>query len=254
QRCEAYYIGKPGEKDPYLAFPAGINHIRGSKRLDILAKMNQRHSAKMGSSEMRATETAVKEAVNLMKSPALKAMELANDDPDLDRYGDTDFGRGALLARRLVEQGVRFIQVNRGGFDTHSNNFEAMRTHGEVMDPALASLIGDLKANGKLEETVILVLSEFGRTPRINDDGGRDHHAKCFSCFIAGGGVKGGQVIGASDLDGVMPAFDPVKPCDIHASVVSALGIDPMKEVMTPLDRPMTLIKKDAVPVKNLFA
>jgi hypothetical protein len=253
QRCEAYYIGKPGEKDPYLAFPAGISHIRGHKRLDILAKMNQQHSAKLGSKEMKATETAVSDAVNLMKSPALKAMELKNDDPDLDRYGDTDFGRGALLARRLVEEGVRFVQVNRGGFDTHSNNFEAMRTHGEVMDPALASLIGDLKASGKLEETVVLVLSEFGRTPRINDNAGRDHHAKCFSCFIAGGGIKGGQVIGSSDEDGVMPAIDPVKPCDIHASVVTALGIDPMKEVMTPLDRPMTLVKKTAVPVQQLF-
>lgn len=253
QRCEAYYIGKPGEKDPYLAFPAGISHIRGHKRLDILAKMNQQHSTKLGSKEMKATETAVSDAVNLMKSPALKAMELKNDDPDLDRYGDTDFGRGALLARRLVEEGVRFVQVNRGGFDTHSNNFEAMRTHGEVMDPALASLIGDLKASGKLEETVVLVLSEFGRTPRINDNAGRDHHAKCFSCFIAGGGIKGGQVIGSSDEDGVMPAIDPVKPCDIHASVVTALGIDPMKEVMTPLDRPMTLVKKTAVPVQQLF-
>ena len=93
-----------------------------------------------------------------------------------------------------VETGVRFVQVNRGGFDTHSNNFDAMRAHGEIMDPALASLIEDLAATGLLEKTLVLMLSEFGRTPRINDNAGRDHHAKVFSCFLAGGGVKGGQV------------------------------------------------------------
>ena len=143
------------------------------------------------------------------------------------------------MAKRLVETGVRFVQVNRGGFDTHSNNFEAMRNHGEIMDPALASLIEDLASSGMLEKTLVLMLSEFGRTPRINQNAGRDHHAKVFSCFMAGGGVAGGQVIGSSDEDGVMPEDRPVKPHDIHASVLHALGIDGRKEVMTPLERPI---------------
>ena len=120
------------------------------------------------------------------------------------------------MAKRLVETGVRFVQVNRGGFDTHSNNFEAMRNHGEIMDPALASLIEDLASSGMLEKTLVLMLSEFGRTPRINQNAGRDHHAKVFSCFMAEGGC-GGQVIGSSDEDGVMPEDRPVKPHDIHA-------------------------------------
>ncbi len=254
QKCAAYFVGQPGEPDPYLKFPAGISEIRGNKRLDILTRMNRRSSSKFGAKAMKANETAVDDAVALMRSPALKAFELKNEDPKtIERYGDTDFGRGALMAKRLVETGVRFVQVNRGGFDTHSNNFEAMRAHGEVMDPGLASLIEDLAASGLLEKTLVLMLSEFGRTPRVNQNAGRDHHAKVFSCFIAGGGVKGGQVIGSSDEDGVMPAERPVKPHDVHASVLHALGIDGDKEVMTPLERPMRLIREGGEPVMELF-
>ena len=254
QKCAAYFVGQPGEPDPYLKFPAGISEIRGNKRLDVLARMNRRTSSKYEAKAMKANESAVEDAVALMKSPALKAFELKHENPkNIERYGDTDFGRGALMAKRLVETGVRFVQVNRGGFDTHSNNFEAMRAHGEIMDPALASLIEDLASSGLLEKTLVLMLSEFGRTPRINENAGRDHHAKVFSCFLAGGGVKGGQTIGSSDEDGVMPAERPVKPHDIHASVCHSLGIDGSKEVMTPLDRPMRLIREGGEPVNELF-
>jgi len=255
QRCAAYYVGKPGEKDPYLAFPAGINQLRGNKRLDLLARMNTRTTRRSGNTNFKATESAIKEAVALMKSPTLKVFDLDKENPDtLARYGDTDFGRGALLARKLVEAGVRFLQVNRGGFDTHSNNFPAMENHGLEMDPALAALIEDLAASGKLDLTVVLVLSEFGRTPRINNNAGRDHHASCFSCLIAGGGIRGGRVVGASDKDAMEPAERPVKPSDLHATVCHALGIDHEKEIYTPQDRPMVLVREGAEPVKELFA
>ena len=254
QRCEAYFVGRPGEKDPYLAFPAGITQVRGNKRLDILARMNLRNARGLDADKAKAVDTATREAVNLMRSPALKAFELKGENPKtVARYGDTPFGRGALLARRLVETGVRFVQVNRGGFDTHNNNFPAMQNHGDVMDPALASLISDLAASGKLAKTLVLVLSEFGRTPRINTNAGRDHHARCFSCFIAGGGIRGGQVIGKSDEDAMLPAERPVNPHDLHASLCHALGIDAAKEVKTPLGRPMRLINEGAKPVMELF-
>ena len=254
QRCEAYYVGRPGEKDPYLAFPSDITQVRGNKRLDILAKMNLRNVRGLDAGKAKAVDTATREAVNLMRSPALKAFELKGEDPKtVARYGDTPFGRGALLARRLVETGVRFVQVNRGGFDTHNNNFPAMQNHGDVMDPALASLISDLAASGKLAKTLVLVLSEFGRTPRINTNAGRDHHARCFSCFMAGGGIRGGQVIGESDKDAMLPAERPVNPHDLHASLCHALGIDAAKEVKTPLGRPMRLINEGAKPVMELF-
>jgi hypothetical protein len=255
QKCEAYFVGRPGQKDPYLTFPEGISHARGMQRLQILKKMNRRTSAQNGAEELKASQTALKDAVALMESPALKAFDLKKENPTtVEKYGDTEFGRGALLARRLVEQGVRFVQVNRGGFDNHGNIFQAMRNHGADMDPAIASLISDLKANGKLEKTLIVVLSEFGRTPRINDGGGRDHWARVFSCMMAGGGIKGGSIIGASDPDGMEVAERPVKVADLHATLCHALGIDLNKELTTPQGRPIRLVRKEANPINELFA
>jgi len=254
QKCEAYFVGRPGEKDPYLAFPSGIGEVRGNKRLDILKKINEKQSGTLPSDETSGAQTALTDAVKLMRSPALEAFEVRKEKPEvLERYGDSEFGRSALLARRLVEKGVRFVQVNRGGFDVHSNAFPAMRDHGDVMDPALAALIEDLAQSGLLKKTMIVMLSEFGRTPKINMTKGRDHHPTVFSCLFAGGGVKGGQVIGSSDADGVAPKDRPVKVSHLHASICHALGIDPNKEVMTPLQRPMKLVDNGR-PVDELFA
>ncbi len=254
QSCAAYYVGEPGDTDPYLAFPAGIHEARGNERLDLLARMNARAIKQSGNAAFKATETAMKEAVALMKSPALKVFDLDKENPNtLARYGDTDFGRGALLARKLVETGVRFVQINRGGFDTHSNNFPAMENHGLEMDPALGALIEDLAVNGKLSSTLVLMLSEFGRTPRINNNAGRDHPASCFCGLIAGGGITGGRVIGASDKDAMEPISRQVKPSDLHATVCHALGIDHEKEVYTSQDRPSMLIREGAEPIRELF-
>lgn len=255
QRCEAYFVGRPGEQDPYLAFPEGIHHCRGMKRLEILAEMNARTTGATGAPEMKASEVALRDAVKLMESPALKAFELDEEKPEtIERYGNNEFGRGALLARRLVEKGVRFVQINRGGFDNHGTIFPAMRAHGAVMDPAIASLIDDLRANGKLARTLVVVLSEFGRTPRINDNGGRDHHARVFSALLAGGGLKGGSIVGASDEDGMEPIERPVQVADIHATICQALGIDFSREVITPQGRPMRLVRKEANPISEILS
>jgi hypothetical protein len=254
QKCEAYFVGRPGEKDPYLAFPSGITQVRGNKRLDILQKMNEKQAHSLPKEETDGAQTALTDAVKLMRSPALEAFEVRKESPEVvEKYGDTDFGRAALLSRRLVEKGVRFIQVNRGGFDVHSNAFPAMRDHGEAMDPALAALIEDLAQSGLLQKTMIVMLSEFGRTPKINNTMGRDHHPGVFSCLFAGGGVKGGQVIGTSDEDAMLPKDRPVKVSDLHASICHSLGIDPNKEVMTPLQRPMKLVDKGS-PINELFS
>jgi hypothetical protein len=253
QSCEAYYVPNPGDKDPYLAFPESIGDVRGNKRLAVLERFNKRFGAKKADPRLASTQTSIDDAVRLMRSPALEAFELQKVPQEtLDRYGDTAFGRGALLAGRLVEKGVRFVQVNRGGFDTHGNNFPAMENHGLVMDPALGSLVKDLADSGLLAKTMVIMISEFGRTPRINDNAGRDHWANCFSCFIAGGGVKGGQVIGSSDEDAAYPEDRPVEVPDLHASLCHALGIDHNKEVMTPLRRPMKLVDEGTV-VPELF-
>ncbi|NNE90884.1 MAG: DUF1501 domain-containing protein [Verrucomicrobiales bacterium] len=255
QTCEAYYVGRPGERDPYLTFPDGISQVQGNKRLDILAKMNLRKTKQLSSTEMKAAEVALNDAVDLMKSPALAAFELEKEDPKvLARYGETEFGRAALLSKKLVETGVRFVQVNRGGFDNHSNIEDAMNNHGATMDPALASLIEDLSVTGMIDKTLIVMLSEFGRTPRVNDNAGRDHWARVFSCFMAGGGIKGGTVIGSSDEDGAMPDENPVQVSDLHATVLHAMGINPKHEITTPQGRPMTLVRKEAKPIVDMFA
>lgn len=254
QKCESYFVGRPGERDPYLAFPQGIHKVRGNKRLDLLAKMNAKVASQRPNAKYKADEDSIEDAVKLMRSPALKSFDLDKVDPfTLGRYGDSDFGRGALLARRLVENGVRFVQVNRGGFDTHGNNFPAMRNHGGIMDPALSALIEDLDIRGMLDTTMVIVLSEFGRTPRINNNAGRDHHAGVFSCFMAGGGISGGAVVGSSDTDGFRPDDRPVQVPDIHATICHAMGINYDKKVMTPLDRPMKLVD-DGKPVMELFS
>lgn len=253
QPCEAYYVGTPGEKDQYLSFAEGIAEQRGNKRLESLSRLNRKFASDKSNDTLLSTQTSIKDAVKLMRSPALEAFELSKvPTATLDRYGDTAFGRGALVAKQLVETGVRFVQVNRGGFDTHSENFDAMRNHGEIMDPALASLIEDLAASGMLQKTLVVMLSEFGRTPKINANAGRDHYPSVFSCFMAGGGIKGGTVVGASDKDGYKPHDRPVAVPDLHATLCHSLGIDAAKEVMTPLQRPMKLVD-GGKPVMELF-
>ncbi|QDU31846.1 hypothetical protein ETAA8_70070 [Anatilimnocola aggregata] len=254
QKCEAYFVPQPGDKDPYLAFPAGIAEVRGNKRLETLERFNTRFTGTTKDERLSSTKTSIDEAVKLMRSPALEAFEFSKvPTEEVERYGNSAFGRGCLLAKRLVDKGVRFVQINRGGYDVHSNAFPAMRNHGEAMDSGMASLVKDLADSGMLSKTLILMVSEFGRTPVINKDAGRDHWASVFSCFMAGGGIKGGNVIGSSDEDGAHPKDNPVKVQDIHASVCHALGIDPNKEVMTPLRRPMKLVD-NGTPINGLFA
>ncbi|MEK9984002.1 MAG: DUF1501 domain-containing protein, partial [Opitutae bacterium] len=130
----------------------------------------------------------------------------------------------------------------------------AMINHGEIMDPALASLIEDLNVRGMLDRTMVVMVSEFGRTPRVNTNAGRDHWSRVFSVFFAGGGVKPGTVVGASDIDGMYPDSRPVKPQDIPATICHALGADWTKTVITPQERPFKLTQEGSDPVFELFA
>lgn len=253
QKCEAYYIGNAGEPDPYVQMPEGITTVRAERRLELLKNLNQRFRGQHPDPYLEAAEDSYTAARTFMDSPALAAFKL-DDEPQQVRsaYGANAFGRGCLLARRLVQQGVRFIQVNIGGFDTHEDNFNYMRQRAAVIDPAIGALIADLASTGLLGKTLVMVLSEFGRTPRINDASGRDHHPGVFSTLMAGGGIKPGTLIGSSDADGYLPRDRPVKVGDIHATVCAALGINQNKQVMTPLGRPMKLVE-EGTPIKGLL-
>jgi hypothetical protein len=253
QTAEAYFIGEPGAPDPTISLPEGITQVRSQRRLEVLEKLNGRFAAP-GDPTVDAVGGSYAAAVQLMRSPALAAFDIDAEPAEVrEAYGDTRFGRGCLLARRLVEQGVRFVQVNLGGFDTHANNFPTMRSLGAVIDPAIGTLLGDLASSGRLDRTIVLLLSEFGRTPVINGSAGRDHYPDVFSSLVAGGGIKRGFVLGGTDPEGRQASEQPVRIADLHATVVSQLGIDPDKRVDTALGRRMKLVN-DGTVVSDMIA
>lgn len=178
----------------------------------------------------------------MMTSAQLRAFEIS-DEPVAVRakYGDTPFGRGCLAARRLVEQGVRCVEVTLAGWDSHANNHGTHAQLLQILDPAFAALIQDLRERELLDRTVVLCGGEFGRTPRINPLDGRDHWPHGFSMALAGGGLRGGQVIGETDPEGGKHVADPRGVADIHATVLSALGIGPADEEISPAGRPVKL-------------
>ena len=173
---------------------------------------------------------AVAAARKMMASDQLKAFDVSKEPVALRKsYGDTPFGRGCLAARRLIEVGVRCVEVTLSGWDTHANNHSQHRDQLKILDPAMSTLIRDLRERGLLEKTIVLCCGEFGRTPTVNPAGGRDHWPTGFSVALAGGGIIGGQVVGSTDPDGKAPPVDPVSVGDLHATVLTAVGIDTQK-------------------------
>ena len=176
------------------------------------------------------------------------------EDPRLrDRYGRTTTGQGCLLARRLVEAGVRFVTVNSGGWDHHANIFPSLDRRLPEFDAALSALIDDLDARGLLDSTLVVAMGEFGRTPKINDKAGRDHWGHAASLVFAGGGVAPGRVIGQTDDQGAYVTDRPVSPADVAATIYQAVGVDPSRHLMTPENRPVAILDEGS-PIAELFA
>src|SRR5262249_27100656 len=169
-------------------------------------------------------------------------------------YGDSRFGEGCLLARRLVEAGVSFVEVYLGTWDTHDKRTaDAAQELMTQVDLSMSALIGDLKQRGLLDSTLIIWMGEFGRTPHINN-GGRDHYARAWSTVLAGGGIKGGQTIGKTDRDGASVTERPISVVDFMATVCQILGIDYTKKNETPSGRPIRLVDRDAKPITELLS
>ena len=200
-------------------------------------------------------------AFRLLHSPAVRqAFDLSSEDPKLrDRYGRTKLGQSVLLARRLVEAGVRFVTVYDGqhngqtaNWDSHENVFGRLKN--DLIPPAdqsFAALINDLSGRGLLEETLVIAMGEFGRTPKINSNVGRDHWPHCYSIVLAGGGIQGGITFGSSDKMGAYPESDPVTPADLAATLFWRFGLDPVREMIDLTGRPYKLA--DGQPIKTLF-
>lgn len=216
---------------------------RRLKDLDVVEKAF-RHRRRVQSDGTLHQET-VRRALAMMTSEQLKAFRVEDEPAEVRAaYGETPFGAGCLIARRLVEVGVRAIEVTLEGFDTHAENFKGHVTNTKILDPAFAALIRDLKARDLLESTVVLWIGEFGRTPKINPLAGRDHWPTGFSAVVGGGGLQSGLVIGETDPEGAKTApSDPIEVYDLYATILKTLGVDYAKEMITPIGRPMALCK-----------
>ena len=194
------------------------------------------------------------DAMAMMKSEDLKAFDLTEEAPEMRaQYGKESFGQGCLLARRLVERGVRFVEVSLGGWDTHNANFVRVPELCDTLDKALSALIGDLYNRGLLNDTLVVLTSEFGRTPDINQNAGRDHYPKAFSAVMFGGGVKGGFTYGKTDKEGREAIENKVKIPDLNASIAYALGLPLDQVIYSPSKRPFTIADKGQ-PLLDLFA
>lgn len=203
-------------------------------------------------------KTTYARAVSMMHSKEAKAFDLSNEKSEVrSNYGGTKFGDGCLMARRLVEVGVPFVEVNLGGWDTHQDNFDRVKSLSGQVDKSLSALVTDLKDRGMLDSTLIVWMGEFGRTPNINQRGakpGRDHYPKAWSLLMMGGGVKGGTVYGKTDIEGATVEDGKTNAMDFLATVCEIMGIDYTKENETPTKRPVRIVDKAGKPVKAVIA
>ncbi|MEN3943153.1 DUF1501 domain-containing protein [Prosthecobacter sp. SYSU 5D2] len=225
-----------------------------SKRIDLMNEFDTSFRKKFQTEDVKAYTEFYDETLKLMKSEDLKAFDLSQESPETrEKYGRNNFGQGCLLARRLVESGVRFVEVQMGGWDMHNLIDNGMTNNGNTLDTAFSALLLDLEAKGLLESTLVCLGSEFGRTPDINENDGRDHYPLAYSTVFAGGGTKRGFAYGATDKEGRRPADKQTSPQDFLATIGHAMGLPVEEVVMSPSNRPFTVADK-GVPVTDIFA
>lgn len=258
------------DNDPYVPTPTEmalavpdlkpgprVSASQTDQRLQLLAEQNAGFAKAYASSAVNGVDAAYDRALRLMNSSAKSAFDLENEPKALrDAYGRNLFGQGCLLARRLVERGVPFVEVFLGrvpgafsGWDTHADNFNSLKALCGVLDPAWGTLMGDLAARGLIDTTTVVWMGEFGRTPRINGGAGRDHYPNAWSAVLGGGGIKGGQVIGKTDKAGGTVEERPTSGPDLLATVCRAIGVDPAKQNLSNIGRPIRVVDKVGKPI-----
>lgn len=235
--------------------PAGSTE-QFDNRVNLLEELEQGFHRTHGAPVATAHHTTYRRAVDLMRDRGAQAFDISRESDAVRRaYGGTKFGEGCLLARRLIETGVSFVEVTLGGWDTHQNNFERVRTLSGQVDPAMSQLIIDLRERGLLDSTLVIWMGEFGRTPNINARGalpGRDHYPRAWSSVMVGGGIRGGQVIGRTDANAATVAERPVSTLDFMATVCRVLGIDHNRQNTAGNGRPVRIVDRGSNPVDLL--
>ncbi|MEX0979309.1 MAG: DUF1501 domain-containing protein [Pirellulales bacterium] len=251
------------EYDPFVMPQAGKSPTNAAptteidryhRRLDLLGRLEADHAAAGARHEVGEHQKLYQKASRMILSSQMKAFDL-DDEPAAIRegYGSSQFGLSCLLARRLVETGVPSIEVTLNGWDTHLDNFARVKNLAGQVDQPLAYLLDDLNQRGMLDTTLVVWMGEFGRTPRINPRGGRDHYPRAFNVLLAGGGIRGGQVIGSTDESGANVADRPVAVADLFQTFCKCLKIDPSIENIAPNGRPIKIVD-GGTAVAELFA
>jgi uncharacterized protein (DUF1501 family) len=239
-----------------LELPDGISASRATRRRELWEQFETDYLKDKNSNAFASHRKLYEKAAELMRPEVRTAFDLSQEKDDVrQRYGNGVFGQGCLLARRLVERGVPFVEVSLGrglGWDTHQDNFRQVKRLSEELDAGWATLMSELKERGLLESTTILWISEFGRTPQINPNAGRDHFPAAWSCVFAGGGIKGGQAYGRTSADGTTVEQNQVGIGDVLATLCAALGVPPDDENLTPTNRPIKLT--EGTPIRDLLA
>jgi hypothetical protein len=239
-----------------------VNRAQADARIELLQSLQKDFLDSRPGVPAQSHQAAYERAVRLMRTEAAKAFHIEEEKAGLrDAYGSNLFGQGCLLARRLIERGVPFVEVTMGGvnggafgWDTHQNNFEQVKALSGVLDAAWGTLMTDLKERGLLDSTLIVWMGEFGRTPGINGSNGRDHFPNAWSTVLAGGGIKGGGAVGKTSKDGMKVEDRKVTVRDFLATICEALGIDSMKQNQSNVGRPIRIVDKTANPIKEIVA
>jgi uncharacterized protein (DUF1501 family) len=241
-RHAPFVVTDPNQPPDNLSLP--VSGARLNRRLGLLKDLEAPLARTAAGPLVRDHQTLYDQTAQMALSPRTKAFDLAQEsDRTRDLYGRSAFGQGCLMARRLIETGVTFVEVQSSGWDTHGNELPTLKKLIPPVDQGTAALLGDLKARGLLEKTLVIWMGEFGRTPRVNLTAGRDHYPQAFNVALAGAGVRGGRVIGATDKDGVEVADRPVSVPDLFCTFCRALGIDPRFENQSNVGRPLKIVE-----------
>jgi hypothetical protein len=251
-----FAVLNPTAKITNLEPPDAISDARMDRRLGMLGLVENNFIAQkrgIGSVDHKAVYA---KTVKMMTSPLTQNVFKLDNEPAAvrDAYGRNTFGQGCLLARRLVQAGVSYVEVSLGGWDTHANAFDALSKNlHPTLDKGMGSLLADLEQSGMIENTMVVWMGDFGRTPRINQNAGRDHWPQSWSIVLGGAGMKGGQVVGATDKDGVDIIDRPIGVMDVVGTMTKAMGIDVTTQYTTPRGRPIKIVD-GGTPIKELFA
>ena len=252
-RYAALPVPTPNEGIKNIQLSRGTNQQKFDKQFSLLKEMNNEFASKVKHKQVKEYHQVYEEAAKLMQSKDLEAFDISKESKKLkDAYGNNEFGQSCLLARRLAEKGVPFIEVSQSGWDHHGALYEGFKEIAPIMDQAVGALLADLQQRGMLENTMVVFATEFGRGPKMSGNGGRNHHPTAYTCWMAGGGVKGGQAYGKTDAMGGKIVENKVKVADFNATIAYAMGLNTKHIEMTETGRPIQITDKGK-PVTAIF-